>query len=127
MKAKDGQEVERTFYAQVIAMGAVEVQDRGVLEFVYCKGYECVSNPHENPLTMQPLVWERTPRPCRPLSGNKRPKVNTVLGHYFMLEPQALERQVCVVPDFKLGDGHFFLNPLVHEAEAHLAEIRAAE
>lgn len=115
-----GQLVEATYYAQVIAMGAVQVPVAGARQFVFCKGYQCVSSPEENPLRMQPLVWEATPRPAR----NKKPKVTTVLGHFFILDLQALQRQVCIVPNFKMGDGHFFLNPLVHEAEAHLACVR---
>jgi len=116
-----GKLVQDTYYAQVIAMGRVQMSSGDEKEFVYCKGYQRVSRPEDNPLCMQPLTWEPTPR-----AGGKRvKKANTVLGHFFILDPQALKRQVCIVPDFKLGDGHFFLNPLVHEAEDHLASIRS--
>jgi hypothetical protein len=122
-ESSSGQQVEATYYAQVITMGSVPTQGGDMKEFVYCRGYQCVSSPDHNPLGLQPLVWEPTPRPA----GNKRPKTNTVPGHFFVLEPQALQRRVCIIPDNKLGDGHFFVNHLVHEAEAHLAAVRVQQ
>jgi hypothetical protein len=114
--------VEGTYYAQVITMGKLHTED-GEQHFVFCKGYEKVSSPQLNPLGMQPLIWEATPKPEAHISKKSR-KVNTVPGHFFILDAQALQRQVCIVPNFKLGDGHFFINPLVHEAEAHLVGMR---
>jgi hypothetical protein len=110
-----------TEYAQVIAVGQAQIAQGGTRQFVFCQGYAKVSSPAVNPLGMQPLVWEATPQ--RKVSKKAR-RANTVPGHFFMLDAQALKRQVCIVPDFVLGSGHFFINPLVHEAEDHLASVR---
>jgi hypothetical protein len=56
--------------------------------------------------------------------SKKARKVNTVPGHFCIPDAQALQRQVCIVPNFKLGAGHFFINPLVHGAEEHLVGMR---
>lgn len=43
------------------------------------------------------------------------------------LDVATLLHRACIVPDFNLGEGHFFVNHLVHEADAHLPKERHIE
>lgn len=67
------------------------------------------------PLTLRPLLWERTPK-----NPARRRKVITTEGCWCAIEIDVLLGQVCIVPDFKRGDGCFLVNDLIHPAAEEL-------
>lgn len=100
-----GVDVTGLYYGQVIAVGTLKYRP-----FVFCQCYASAGTASSNPVRMQPLVWER------PAGASKGPAD----GVFMALDVATLQYRACIVPDFEQGDGHFFVNHLVHDAEAHL-------
>lgn len=46
-------------------------------------------------------------------TSSKRLKVTTVPGVYSAVTLDMLLQRVCIVPDYKRGDGHYLVNDLV--------------
>lgn len=68
-------------------------------------------------------MWEPTPAP-----RDGRRRVNTVEGAYVAISPTTLLHVVCIVPDFKLGEGgNFLVNDWVHIADDCLQSSGAAK
>lgn len=124
---KDGQDIESTFYGQVIAMGTAANVD-----FVFVRQYASPADGRGYPCTMQPLIWEQLVRVPGTYKGgilrkaetraqhysvdkqcSKRVKVCTVAGAFSALTLDMLLHRVCIVPDFLQGEGNFLVNDLV--------------
>lgn len=106
VRSSTGGDVMDVYFAQVVAVGSLADKP-----FVFCQGYARCGTPTETPVKLQPLKWEQQARAGRAAAGT---------GVFMALDVATLLHKACVVPDFKHGDGHFFVSHLVQEAEAHL-------
>jgi hypothetical protein len=126
-------EVSDVYYGQVIAMGTIRSNVAGVAQvhdFLVIRNYTCPlalselrlqatsGGPRTDvpqlddrgfPLTMRPLVWE----PAEPSTSRGR-SVGFAPGKYSVISPDMLLQQVCIVKDYKRGEGNFLVNDLVH-------------
>ena len=105
-RSSTGADVMDVYFAQVIAVCTLDEKP-----FVFCRGYAADGTAAESVVKLQPLKWEQLPRRAGGAAD---------AGVFMALDVATLLFRACVVPDFERGDGHFFVNHLVHEAEAHL-------
>lgn len=108
-RSSAGDDVMGVYYARVVAVGSLNNQ-----AFVFCQGFASCGTPTESVVKLQPLQWERPPRAGRGAGGTAS------TGVFIALDVATLLHKACIVPNFTLGDGHFFVNHLVHEPDAHL-------
>jgi hypothetical protein len=139
-------EVSDVYYGQVIAMGTVTSSVDGACQdhdFLFIRNYTCplalselrlqatTGGPRTAvpqlddrgfPLTMRPLVWE----PAEPSTSRGR-SVGFAPGKYSVISPDMLLQQVCIVKDYKRGEGNFLVNDLVHWPSKDLLTYTAAD
>jgi hypothetical protein len=108
VRSRLGGDVLGVYYAQVVAVGTFNSQP-----FVFGRDYAS-SGQVSSVLQLQPLGWE----------ARSRARSNTLAaaGAFRALDVATLLHRACIVPDFKQGEGHFFVNHWVHEAEEHLTQ-----